>query len=159
MQQTDEAKALSALILETFRLNSSLSAAEDRLTVDLGLTSARLQVLRAIDDRPRSVAQIARLIGLTRQAVQRIANVLVEEGFAAYGDNPEHKRAKLLQLSDGGREALDEANRRHEDWSRRLAAGFGATPIDTALWLMRNLRERLSASERQLRDGAGGASP
>ena len=39
--RTAEAIALTELILETFRLNGCLLAAGDRLTADLGLTSAR----------------------------------------------------------------------------------------------------------------------
>ncbi|MDH3233798.1 MAG: MarR family transcriptional regulator, partial [Alphaproteobacteria bacterium] len=41
-------EAVTALILETFRLNGRLLAAGDRLVGDLGLTSARWQVLGAI---------------------------------------------------------------------------------------------------------------
>ena len=40
--------ALTELILETFRLNGRLLAAGDALVRDLGLTSARWQILGAI---------------------------------------------------------------------------------------------------------------
>ena len=153
VDRSEDTAELGEVILETVRLTGHLLSAEDRLTEDLGLTSARWQLLRAIDRQPRPVAQIARLNGQTRQAVQRIANVLVEEGFAAYAANPEHKRAKLVQLSDRGRDALDEANRRHLDWSRRLAAGFEPAPIGSALWLLQNLRRRLTTAEHFRMDG------
>lgn len=151
MERTEETAALTDLIFETFRLNRCLIAAGDRLTADLGLTSARWQVLRAIGEQPRSVAQIARQMGLSRQAVQRIADVLVEEGFATFGDNPDHKRAKLVDLSDRGREVLEEADRRHARWSKRLAASFGVAPMNSALWLLQTIRRRLVAAERQKR--------
>ncbi len=146
--RADEPEALAELIFETFRLNGCLVAAGDRLTADLGLTNARWQILRAIADQPHSVAQIARSLDLSRQAVQRIADLLVEEGFAAFSVNPEHKRAKLLDLTPKGREVLEEANRRHARRSRRLAASFGAGRIDSALWLMQSLRRRLAGAER-----------
>ncbi|TIW72492.1 MAG: MarR family transcriptional regulator, partial [Mesorhizobium sp.] len=47
-KRTPTGKALSDLILDLFRLNSRISAAGDRLVADLGLTSARWQVLGAI---------------------------------------------------------------------------------------------------------------
>ena len=147
MEKTVEAAALTDLILETFRLNGCLLVAGDRLTGDLGLTSARSQILAAIDDQPRSVAQIARLIGLTRQAVQRVANVLVEEGFAGFADNPDHKRAKLVRLSAKGRAALDEVALRQAEWSSRLAAGFDVGTIQAALAVLRTCRRRLQAAE------------
>lgn len=148
VEQTDEAAALTELVLETFQINGRLIAAGDRLTADLGLTSARWQVLRAIGERPRSVAQIARQMGLSRQAVQRIADLLVEEGFAAFTDNPDHKRAKLVDLSGRGREVLEEADRRQARWSKRLSASFGAARIDQTRWLLRTIRQRLDAAER-----------
>ena len=58
MKRTAAGKALSDLILDLFRLNSRISAAGDRLVADLGLTSARWQVLGAIvaAERPQPVA-------------------------------------------------------------------------------------------------------
>src|SRR5205814_345438 len=53
---------VTELILEVFRLNGRLLAAGDRLVADLGLTSARWQVLGAIAlaSSPMPVAWIAR---------------------------------------------------------------------------------------------------
>lgn len=151
MDTTEETAAMTELIFETFRLNGCLVAAGDRLTADLGLTSARWQILRAISEQPRSVAQIARLMGQSRQAVQRIADVLVEEGFAAFSVNPDHKRAKLIGPSQRGREILEEIDRRHTRWVKRLAASFGTGRIDSAKWLLQSLRRRLVAAERRQR--------
>jgi hypothetical protein len=65
--------ALTDLVLEVFRLNGRLLAAGDRMTRPSGQTSARWQVLGAINPEPRTVAQIARVMGLARQSVQRRA--------------------------------------------------------------------------------------
>lgn len=46
---------------------------------------------------PLPVIGIAREIGITRQNVQRTADILVEQGLAEYGPNPAHRRAKLLR--------------------------------------------------------------
>jgi hypothetical protein len=65
-------ETLSDLIIEIFRINGRLLAAGDRLVADLGLTSARWQVIGAIAiaGQPQTVPAIARTMGLTRQAVQ-----------------------------------------------------------------------------------------
>ncbi len=136
---------LTDLILETFRLNGRLLAAGDGLTADLGLSSARWQVMGAIADAPLSVAQIARNMGLTRQAVQRVADVLADEGLVAFAGNPNHRRAKLTCLTAGGRTVLDEVSRRQVDWSNRLSAGMAAEAIEQALTVLRTLRQRLDA--------------
>lgn len=144
-RRSEAADRLTDLILETFRLNGRLLAAGDRLTGDLGLTSARWQVIGAIESGPLSVAQIARNMGLTRQAVQRIANVLVEEGLVAFAENPDHRRAKLVGLTKRGRAALAELQRRQAAWSNGLAEGLSPASITRALALLRLLRERLEA--------------
>src|SRR5271170_4594915 len=94
MPHTKAGKAFTELILEIFRFNGRLLAAGDRLAKPLGLTSARWQVLGAIEEGPLPVAQIARNMGLARQNVQRLADVLQEEGFVQYNPNPDHQRAR-----------------------------------------------------------------
>lgn len=73
-----------------------------------------------------SVAQIARALGLARQGVQRLADVLESEGLARYADNPAHQRAKLLALTPRGRAALTAIQARQSVWANALGAEFGA---------------------------------
>ena len=143
-----EGAVLTALILETFRLNGRLLAAGDSLTSDLGLSSARWQVMGGIEEAPLPVAQIARNMGLTRQAVQRVANVLADEGLVEFAENPNHRRAKLVRLTTRGKAALVEIHRRQIEWSNRLAAGLTAEVIEEALTVLQTLRERLEADKK-----------
>ena len=39
---------------------------------------------------------------MTRQGVQRVADLLVEHGLAEYQPNPAHRRAKLLACTETG---------------------------------------------------------
>src|SRR5467141_3144788 len=71
-------RALTQLILDIFRLNGSLLAAGNELTRDLGLSSARWQVMGALAEGPLPAAQIARNMGLSRQSVQRLVDMLAE---------------------------------------------------------------------------------
>ena len=147
MKHTTEGAALTALILETFRLNGRLLGAGDRLTRDLGLSSARWQVMGALEQGPLSVAQIARDMGLTRQAVQRVANVLADEELVAFAENPNHRRAKLVGLTTRGRSVLEEVGQRQIEWSNGLAAGISADTIEAAQLLLREVRQRLEAAK------------
>src|SRR5215510_11875354 len=89
---TPAGKALTDLILAVFRLHGLLLAAGDRLTHPLGLSSARWQVLGALQlaGAPLPVAHIARQMGLTRQSVQRTVDLLAQEGLIALANNPHH---------------------------------------------------------------------
>ncbi|MCC6778697.1 MAG: MarR family transcriptional regulator [Hyphomicrobiales bacterium] len=143
---TAAGKAFTDLILETFRLNGRLLAAGDLLTADLGLTSARWQVLGAIAHGPLPVAQIARNMGLTRQAVQRVADELAESGFLAFAPNPNHRRAKLVVLTPQGHRALDVVDARQVAWANRTAAALGALAVERATSVLRTLRAALETS-------------
>jgi len=101
----------------------------------------------AIEAAPLPVAQIARNMGLTRQAVQRLANVLADEGLVEFAENPNHRRAKLVRLTAGGKAVLEDVHRRQVEWSNRLAAGLAAEAIQEALTVLRGLRERLEADK------------
>ncbi len=136
-------EAVTELILETFRLNGRLLAAGDRMTADLHLSSARWQVLGAIDMAAQTVAKIARTIGLTRQAVQRIANVLAAEGFVVFQENPDHQRAKLVALTGKGRRTLDTITARQAAWANDLAPQTDITDLAIAVRVLRDLNNRL----------------
>src|SRR5262245_46135608 len=99
MPRTPASRALTELILEVFRLNGRLLAAGDALTRPGGQTSARWQVLGALDEASGTVADIGRRMGLTRQSVQRITDLLEADGLVSYLDNPAHQRAKLAALT------------------------------------------------------------
>lgn len=140
---------LTDLIIETFRLNGRLLAAGDGLVRDLGLTSARWQVLGAIaaSPVPLPVASIARNMGLTRQGVQRLADLLVVEGFLRFEPNPHHARARLLVLTDQGRDAFTAAMARQRPWAEALCGGLTAEEITTALKVATRLREQLDRDD------------
>jgi DNA-binding MarR family transcriptional regulator len=144
-----ETDALTQLILEVFRLNGSLIAAGDRLVADLGLTSARWQVLGAIALSPTAepVARLARSMGLHRQGVQRIVNELVAEGIVTLDDNPHHRRAKLVRLTKKGEALYRAAERRQKPWARKLAKGIGLKAIGTAHQVLMVVWERLGSGD------------
>jgi DNA-binding MarR family transcriptional regulator len=139
------ADALTQLIIETFRLNGRLLAAGDALVADLGLSSARWQVLGAVALAAASlpVAQIARNMGLTRQAVQRVVNDLGRMGLVRHAPNPHHRRAKLVLLTASGRAAYAAALERQRPWADALAHGLGVKQIENAVALLKSVRERL----------------
>ena len=138
-----EGEAFTKLVIETFRLNGRLLEAGDELCAGLGLSSARWQVLGAIKEGRLPVAHIARNMGLTRQAVQRVADELEREGFIAFIDNPHHRRAKLTDLTAKGRAALDEVTKRQIAWANEVAAGIDPATLSTAAKLGETLRQRL----------------
>ena len=143
--------AVTQLVLETFRLNGCLLVAGDALVADVGLTSARWQVLGAValSPVPLPVAHVARNMGLTRQAVQRLANEMARDGLVRFGPNPHHRRARLVLLTARGEAAYAAATRRQGPWASSLADGLSIKRIEAATATLRTIRQRLEDRPKQ----------
>jgi DNA-binding MarR family transcriptional regulator len=134
------------LLLEVFRLNGALLNAGDILTRPVSLTSARWQVLGVVEHGPVPVANVARIMGLSRQAVQQTANGLEREGFIEFLDNPHHRRAKLMSLTEQGREALEYVTEQQAIWANKIGVKHRAEDLRKALEVLQALRESLEQS-------------
>ena len=137
--RTPAGDAFSWLAFQILKLGGVLSASGDELARPAGQTSARWQVLAAVEDAPRPVANIARALSLARQSVQRVADVLADEGLAAYQDNPEHQRAKLLRLTPRGRATLATIQAGQRGWANAIGADIGETELRRASALLERL--------------------
>jgi DNA-binding MarR family transcriptional regulator len=142
-ERTEAGTVLTDLVLAVFRLNGSLLEAADGIAAPAGLTAARWQVLGAILQQPKSVAEIARDMGLTRQSVQRLADILAAEGLAAYAENPAHKRAKLLSMTQAGRAAIERLGERQHVWANAVSEGVSAKVLADCLGTLRVLASRV----------------
>lgn len=124
-ERTPAGNAFAEFAISVLRLAGPLTVVGDALARPSGQTSARWQVLAVANHGPMSVADAARTLGLARQGVQRIADLLAEEGLIAYEDNPAHQRAKLMVLTARGVEVLGEIKERQAVWADRLGADLG----------------------------------
>lgn len=136
---------LSRAALTVFRLNGQFLARAEELAKPAGLTAAWWQVLGAVLREPLPVAGIARAMGITRQSVQRVADLLVREGLAEYLPNPAHRRAKLLRPTDAGRAAVARIDPDHAALAGRLTAALGERELTEAVRALERLSEVLDA--------------
>ncbi len=143
VDRTPAGDALTDLVIATFRLNGRFLAAAEQIAGRVGLTAAWWQVLGAVLSRPATVATIARDMGLARQSVQRIADLLVERGFAEYLPNPSHKRARLLQPTALARRAISELAPAQHRWANETSADIDARELRRALRVLDEVLETL----------------
>ena len=146
---TDDQELLSGTALTVFRLNGQFLAVAEELARPAGLTAARWQVLGAVLQEPLPVAGIARAMGITRQSVQRLADVLVEEGLAEYVPNPSHRRAKLVRPTEAGYAAVRRIDPQHAVYARRLAEAVGREELAATLQALTRLTAVLEELERE----------
>ncbi len=149
--RTPAGESFSELVVQIFQLDGELAAAGDALAKPAGQTSARWRVMAAVEDAPSTVAQIARAWGLARQSVQRVADVLVKEGFALYEENPGHRRAQLVRLTPQGRSALRRIQAAQRVWADALGTEIGEADLRKAnVALARVLRAVVSRRRPQM---------
>ncbi|MFJ7129605.1 MarR family winged helix-turn-helix transcriptional regulator [Streptomyces sp. NPDC098101] len=143
-----EQDALSRTALGVFRLNGQFLAVSEKLAEPAGLTAAWWQVLGAVLPEPLPVAGIARVMGITRQSVQRVADLLVREGLASYEPNPAHRRAKLLAPTDAGRAAVRRVDPGHAELAALLRRELGGQEaFDETVRVLDRLSRALTALE------------
>lgn len=141
--RTPEAELFTELFAEAFRFKAALERVGDEMALPAGQTCSRWRVLSAAGERPRPIPEIARRMGLTRQAVQRLADLLVEAHLATYQPNPVHARSANLRLTPRGQTALHQINSFQIRWSNRMVNGLARKDLETMLRTLRRLIERL----------------
>jgi DNA-binding MarR family transcriptional regulator len=129
-----------------------LAAEGDALTRPARQTTARWQVLASVEDGPTTVAGIARTLGLARQSVQRVADALAAAGLVEFADNPHHRRARLVTLTERGRSALASIQAAQRPWADALGAEIGEQRLHEVNALLDEVLATLRA--RRPRGGA-----
>lgn len=124
-------------------VNRLLRTAGEAVAGNAGQTHARRLVLQRILTSAATVADLARGLGLARQSVQRVADVLVTDGLARYEENPRHARAKLLHITDPGRHALTAIRTSHDQWVRSIEDQFPADELRSASDLLKRVGQAL----------------
>ena len=134
--RTPAGDAFTAVLGQIIGLTRRFTTAGEALAKPGGQTLARWLVLEAVQDQPATVAQVARTLHLARQGVQRLADLLVRDGLAAYQDNPAHRRAKLLRITPHGRATLHTIQARQAAWADAVGAALGEDELRQASILL-----------------------
>lgn len=151
MKHTAEGSLFTNIILEIFKLNGLLVNEGDKLIKELGLSSARWKVLGALSQtqHPLTVPSIARIMGQTRQAVQRLSNEMKKDGLLETEINPNHKRAKYLKLTKKGKEVCALLEDKQVPWANSIAKGFDTKDLELSYKILREIIEQLNNDTQQ----------
>jgi len=147
VSRTPAGDAFTAFLGQVIGLTRRFTTVGEALAKPAGQTLARWLVLETIQDRPATVAQIARTLHLARQGVQRLADVLVRDRLAAYEDNPAHRRAKLVRLTPQGRTALRTIQTAQAAWADALGAELGQADLQQASVVLDRVLQALQTPE------------
>ncbi|MBY0273839.1 MarR family winged helix-turn-helix transcriptional regulator [Candidatus Binatia bacterium] len=129
------------LVADVFELAGTLRRSGDALAARVDQSQARWQVLSVLSEGEWTVPQVARRLGISRQAVQRIVDVLAEQGLVRIVDNPAHRRSALVALTRAGRSTLGHITDSSHAWRARIAARFSTGELESARATLRKLLE------------------
>jgi DNA-binding MarR family transcriptional regulator len=141
----DKATALTRLVLEVFRAHQAIVSHGDRLSGHWGLNSAKWKTMGAIALAKTAITgpDIARSMALTRQAVQKQLDSLIESGMVVRAPNAVDGRAPLYGMTRRGERIYKEVT---EAWTKRsmeLGSMFDEAQLQSAVTTLNKLRHSL----------------
>jgi DNA-binding MarR family transcriptional regulator len=140
-------EAFTRIVLQVLEVHGVLREHGERLTAPSGQTPARWQVLGAIEGDPLTASQIGRRMGLTRQAVQRVVNVLSAEHLVELIPNPDHARSPHVALTAKGRAVVEAIHERQARWANELGTRLSVAERKQAGALLERFLETLVGPE------------
>jgi DNA-binding MarR family transcriptional regulator len=132
---------LPLIVADVFELAGRFRADGEAIAAAVGQTQARWQVMSAASAGPKTVPQIARRLGVTRQNVQRIADLLVAENWAGYEPNPDHRSSPYLALNKRGEAALARITVAAGGYHARIARKLAGADVASLHRALRRLIE------------------
>ncbi|MEJ2425995.1 MAG: MarR family transcriptional regulator [Candidatus Thiodiazotropha sp.] len=145
MKKSQKGPVFTEIVLEIFKLGGLLVSEGDRMGSEYGITSARWKILGALSlaGEPQTVPQIARSMGLTRQAVQRLVDAMHEDELLLFHGNPGHKRAKLISLSELGEVKYSKLYEKQSGWAINCSTGITKEELETTLSVIKRISDSI----------------
>ncbi|MCG8509750.1 MAG: MarR family transcriptional regulator [Rhodospirillales bacterium] len=103
-----------------------------------------------IEGGPMTISDLAFERGVSRQSVQVAVSDLVERGFVRLEDNPRHKRAKLLHVTELGLSRFNAAQEAEFEILRKAFPDLDRDDVATAIRVLRMVRDDLSKQKESL---------
>jgi DNA-binding MarR family transcriptional regulator len=128
------------LVRELYEAAAAVRARGEAAAGSAGQSQARWQVLYLLAGQPRTVPAVARRLGLARQSVQRVADLLAGEGLVLAEQNPDHARSPLYALTEEGEATLGRINAAATLWHTAVLRAFDADQLERGREFLRRLR-------------------
>lgn len=131
-----------ALLEEALSVAKFYQRRREELSRSEKQSRARWEVLVAAG-AGRTVPQMARVMGTTRQSVQRIADLLAEAGLIRFDPNPDHGRSPMVRVSEEGARIRERLERMFRGWEETVEELIDPEDLETALAVLRAIRSGL----------------
>lgn len=125
--------AYRVLMAQVYELAAVSRRDSESVAGPIGVTVTQWHTMSVLSDgAAATVPQVAARLGVTRQAVQRVADQLVDRGHLEKVANPQHDTSPLLRLTPSGTEVLQQLWARSDEPRARMLAGVELGRLDEA---------------------------
>jgi len=139
-----EGESIHALVVELTFTFFQLRSSGDSQYQKYGLSSGRMALMRSLQTGgPQTVSAIAASRPVARQGIQRMVNAMVKDELLVLTDNPRHKRAKLVALSDAGTTLYQKVFEEEIEFMNRLSEGLPLESVNQCRDVLTQMRDRL----------------
>ncbi len=146
--QNDTNQAVYAVMDEAARLFHRLKAVAEQLHGGGEVSAGKRGILRDLERLgPKTVPQLARMRPVTRQHIQSLVDPMAELGLVEFRHNPDHKRSRLVAITEAGREFVIEMFRREQLLFERVGLDIDTDNLDTTAQTLRLFCDRLASPE------------
>ena len=95
------------------------------------ITPAQSRVLALMGGKPMSMAELARRLAISRQAVHKTVAELARRGLLEVLDDPDRGNSKLVRYTEAGRELNRAGARMIDGVERRIVERIGPEGLET----------------------------
>jgi DNA-binding MarR family transcriptional regulator len=125
-QEASREESLDRVTWALRRADLAMQAAKEPPLRAVGVPSSQYQVLINLETAPGiTAAELARLVGITPQAVALLTAKLLEQGLIERRAHPRHRTVQELHLTEAGRTELGKAERIISDLERHVRDSLG----------------------------------
>jgi DNA-binding MarR family transcriptional regulator len=137
--------------------NGNATAALDLVVGGTPMTPARFTMLRAVVGQPAppTVPTVARVLAVSRQAVQRLADDLARTGIVELRPNPHHAKAPIIFMTPEGQRLFGRCEIRYREWASSIALGLNLEEVEIAKRVLLHLQALIAESDPEGGAGAG----
>ncbi|MCW8929990.1 MAG: MarR family transcriptional regulator [Gammaproteobacteria bacterium] len=143
MNVKNKNEIFTEVVLEIFKVGGLLNIEGDKMTNEFGLTASRWKILGAIElsDTPLTISEIGRVMGQSRQAVQRLVDLMTKDKLLQQVENPNHKRAKFVQLTPQAKNIYLQLDKKQIQWAEGLSMDIKKSDLETTREVLKKISD------------------
>ena len=140
-KQTD---ALQHMIREVRTCFNQMKELTEKMHADLGINPSMRSVLEGLNTlSPKTVPDLARERGVSRQHVQKVVNQLYKLDLVTNEPNPDHAKSVLIAMTPKGKALFAEVEEREKVPMNRLSKAISLNDLNCATAALSSLNEAL----------------